>query len=40
MNVTKRATSSERMSQLRVYFDMKQTSTEFSSQKFEYQRYI
>ena len=25
---------------LRIYFDMKETSAEFSSQKFEYQRYI
>ena len=47
INVTKRATSSYiglpcsgRMSKLRVYFEMKQTSAEFSSQKFEYQRYI
>ena len=36
MNVTKRTTFSGRMSKLRVYFDMKQTSAEFSSQKFEY----
>ena len=38
INVTKRLTSSGRMSQLRVYIDMKQTSAEFFSQKFEYQR--
>ena len=39
-NVAKGATSSKRMSQLRVYFDIKQTSAEFFSQKFEYQMCI
>ena len=40
ITVTKQATSSGRMSQLRVYFYMKQISAEFFSQKCEYQRYI
>ena len=40
INATKRATSSGRMYKLTVYFDMKQTSAEFSSQNFEYQRRI
>ena len=33
MNVTKPAVSSQKMFQRRVYFDIKQTSPEFSSQK-------
>ena len=38
INATKRATSSKRISQLKVYFDMKKTSAELFSQKLEYQR--
>ena len=33
-NVVKRANSSEKMIYVRAYFDMKQTSVEFSGQKF------
>ena len=39
-NVAKRAIFFGRMSYLRVYFDMKKTSSEFSSKKYEYKRYI